>query len=89
MDAELRAFVAYYKQRHSGHELKWDHALGSVTMKGRFKPGSKELSVSLFQALVLLLFNSSLEISYPDIKEQTKIGRLSQNSKETSAETRF
>ncbi|KAF9460280.1 Cullin family-domain-containing protein [Collybia nuda] len=73
MDAELREFAAYYKQRHSGHELKWDHALGSVTMKGRFKPGSKELSVSLFQALVLLLFNTSTELSYLEIEEQTKI----------------
>ncbi len=33
----------------------------------------KEFQVSLYQALVLLLFNQHLELSYKDIQEQTKI----------------
>jgi len=74
MQAELTAYMNYYKQRHSGHALDWDHALGTVTMKARFGPGSKELSLSLYQAVVLLLFNESPELRYPDILERTRMG---------------
>lgn len=35
--------------------------------------GNKELQVSLFQALSLLLFNEADEISYEDIRTQTSI----------------
>lgn len=35
--------------------------------------GNKELQVSLFQALVLLLFNEVDELSYEDIRSQTSI----------------
>ena len=35
--------------------------------------GNKELQVSLFQALSLLLFNEADEISYEDIRSQTLI----------------
>ncbi|KAG6836528.1 hypothetical protein H0H93_007074 [Arthromyces matolae] len=59
--------------KHSNHKLHWDHALGTATLVGRFKPGNKELSVSLYQALVLLLFNSAEEWRYRDILEQTRI----------------
>jgi cullin-4 len=59
MQADLTAYADYYKQRHTGHVLNFDHALGTVTMKARFGPGIKELSVSLYQGLVLLLFNET------------------------------
>jgi cullin-4 len=75
MQADLTEYANYYKQRHSGHVLDWDHALGTVTMTGRFNAGSKELSLSLYQAVVLLLFNESTEWRYPDILEQTRMGK--------------
>lgn len=34
---------------------------------------AKEFQVSLYQALVLLLFNKHVDLSYKDIQEQTKI----------------
>jgi cullin-4 len=74
MQTELTAYANYYKQRHSGHALDWDHALGTVTMKARFGPGPKELSLSLYQAVVLLLFHESPEWRYPDILERTRMG---------------
>ncbi|KAG6890869.1 hypothetical protein C0992_012005 [Termitomyces sp. T32_za158] len=73
MQDELTAYDNYYRARHSGHTLDWDHALGTATLMGRFKPGNKELSVSLYQAVVLLLFNVEIEWRYPDILEQTRI----------------
>ncbi|KAI0665335.1 hypothetical protein C8Q78DRAFT_1065044 [Trametes maxima] len=51
--------------------LDWDHALGTATLKARFKGGEKELSVSLYQAVILLLFNEDETIAYADIKAQT------------------
>jgi cullin-4 len=75
MQADLTEYANYYKQRHSGHVLDWDHALGTVTMAAQFNAAPKELSVSLYQAVVLLLFNGPTEWRYPDILEQTNMGK--------------
>ena len=74
MQEELTKYSEYYKGRHSGHKLDWDHSLGTATLKARFGAGVKELSVSLFQTIVLLLFNDTEELPFADIKEQTNIG---------------
>jgi cullin-4 len=76
MQDELMKFSMYYKDKHSGHTLDWDHALGTATLMARFMPGVKELSVSLYQALVLLLFNESSILPFQDIKDQTRMGEL-------------
>ncbi|KAF9555850.1 Cullin-4B [Agrocybe pediades] len=73
MQTELTKYTNYYKSKHSGRVLDWDHSLGTVTLKARFNPGDKELTVSLYQALVLLLFNEDTEIPYTDIKEHTNM----------------
>lgn len=73
MQEELTKFTFYYKNKHSGHTLSWDHALGTATLKARFSSGVKELSVSLYQAVILLLFNESQQISFLDIREQTRL----------------
>ncbi|KDQ30201.1 hypothetical protein PLEOSDRAFT_1035820 [Pleurotus ostreatus PC15] len=70
MQEDLQTFTDYYKKKHQGRILNWDHALGTATLKGRFDPGPKELSVSLYQAIILLMFNDVDEISFADIKEQ-------------------
>lgn len=63
-----------YKGQHAGRKLDWDHSLGTATLKARFKGGDKELSVSLYQAVILMLFNDASELSFMDIKEQTRLG---------------
>ncbi len=75
MQEDLQTFTDYYKKKHQGRILNWDHALGTATLKGRFDPGSKELSVSLYQAIILLMFNDDDEISFADIKEQILLGQ--------------
>ena len=77
MQAELTEYTKHYKAKHSGRILDWVHSLGTASLKARFKAGTKELSVSLYQAAVLLLFNESTEIPFVDIKEQTNIGEIS------------
>jgi cullin-4 len=74
MQANLTAFEAFYKTKHQGRKIEWDHALGTVTLKAQFATQQKELSVSLYQAVVLLLFNDSVEWSFKDILEQTRMG---------------
>lgn len=74
MQADLTKYAAFYKVKHQGHKLDWNHALGTVTMNACFRGGSKELSVSLYQAVVLLLFNNTEELQYTDILEQTMMG---------------
>ncbi|CAL1696829.1 unnamed protein product [Somion occarium] len=73
MQNELSKFTAFYKSKHQGHKLDWEHSLGTATLKGQFKNEAKELQVSLYQALVLLLFNEETELTFADIKERTRI----------------
>ncbi|KAA1475398.1 Cullin-4B [Dentipellis sp. KUC8613] len=73
MQSQLTRFGDFYKVKHQGHKLEWDHALGTVTLKAYFKAGSKELSVSLYQGVILLLFNETPEVSFKDIKEFTQL----------------
>jgi len=74
MQAELSNYNEFYKTKHPQHVLDWDHSLGTATLKARFNKGDKELSVSLYQAVILLLFNQATEIPFKDIKEQSNLG---------------
>ncbi|KAI1789168.1 Cullin-4B [Ganoderma leucocontextum] len=73
MQDDLSTFTQYYKSKHQGRALDWDHALGTAILRAQFLAGEKELSVSLYQAVILLLFNGDTEIGYADIKEQTSL----------------
>lgn len=74
MHTDLLDYTTFYKLRHQGHKLEWDHSLGTATLKARFAPGIKDLTVSLYQAVVLLLFNEETEIGYKAILEATRMG---------------
>ncbi|KAG7352324.1 cullin family protein [Nitzschia inconspicua] len=63
-------FTEYYKSKYQGRRMTWQYALGHLVVK--FKPkdnsGPKyELVVSLCQALTLLQFNESDELTLPQI----------------------
>ncbi|KAF2190175.1 Cullin-domain-containing protein [Zopfia rhizophila CBS 207.26] len=67
-------FEAHYKSKHSGRKLDWKHALAHCQVKAKFPRGNKELVVSSFQAIVLLLFNGLREderLDYDYLKEAT------------------
>ena len=76
MQKQLDTFSEYYKQKHKSRTLDWDHALGTATLRANFNAGTKELSVSLYQSIILLLFNDSDEISFRDIKSQMQMGTV-------------
>lgn len=77
--AEIDKFEAHYKLKHSGRKLEWKHALAHCQVKARFPSGLKELIVSSFQAIVLLLFNDvkpGEHIDYNYLKEATGLRKL-------------
>ncbi|CAG0921051.1 unnamed protein product [Notodromas monacha] len=66
-------FTKFYLGKHSGRKLQWQPALGQCLLRASFPQGSKELQVSLFQALCLLIFNAGLEFSVDEIRKHTNI----------------
>ncbi|KAJ2948016.1 hypothetical protein O0L34_g9811 [Tuta absoluta] len=67
------AFAKFYLAKHSGRKLQWQATLGHCVLRAHFPQGNKELQVSLFQALVLLLFNGGDSLSFEEIKASTNI----------------
>uniref|UniRef100_A0A8C6A1D2 Cullin-4 n=1 Tax=Marmota marmota marmota TaxID=9994 RepID=A0A8C6A1D2_MARMA len=66
-------FKAFYLGKHSGRKLQWQSTLGHAVLKAEFKEGKKEFQVSLFQTLVLLMFNEGDGFSFEEIKMATGI----------------
>ncbi|KAI6751088.1 hypothetical protein HG530_014002 [Fusarium avenaceum] len=55
---QIERFDQFYKNKHTGRVLTWKHSLAHCSIKGSFAKGSKELLVSAYQAVVLMMFNS-------------------------------
>ncbi|XP_029820626.1 cullin-4A, partial [Manacus vitellinus] len=66
-------FKTFYLGKHSGRKLQWQTTLGHAVLKAEFKDGKKEFQVSLFQTLVLLMFNEGDEFSFEEIKMATGV----------------
>uniref|UniRef100_A0A6B2KYG7 Cullin-4 n=1 Tax=Arcella intermedia TaxID=1963864 RepID=A0A6B2KYG7_9EUKA len=62
-----QAFQAFYLNKYSGRRLLWQHSLTQCTIKAIFPKGKKELGVSLFQTLALLMFNEGESHSFNDL----------------------
>ncbi|XP_033368891.1 cullin-4A isoform X5 [Parus major] len=73
-------FKTFYLGKHSGRKLQWQTTLGHAVLKAEFKEGKKEFQVSLFQTLVLLMFNEGDEFSFEEIKMATGVGFLQASS---------
>ena len=70
----LTSFETHYKTKHSGRKLTWKHSLTHCQLRAKFAKGNKELVVSGFQAIVLLLFNdlpADKHLSFAEIKAST------------------
>lgn len=70
----IEKFDRHYKHKHTGRRLTWKHALAHSVVKAQFAKGPKELVVSGFQAIVLVLFNdigADGNLSYEDIQSAT------------------
>lgn len=70
----IEKYDRHYRNKHTGRRLTWKHALAHSIVKAQFNKGSKELVVSGFQAIVLVLFNNigpDGNLSYEDIQKAT------------------
>lgn len=54
---QIERFDSFYKNKHTGRVLTWKPSLAHCSIKAKFPKGPKELLVSAYQAVVLLLFN--------------------------------
>ncbi|KAI3740107.1 hypothetical protein L2E82_30525 [Cichorium intybus] len=66
-------FKEFYLSKYSGRRLMWQNSLGHCVLKAEFAKGKKELAVSLFQTVVLMLFNDAQKLSFQDIRDATNI----------------
>ncbi|RAK99479.1 cullin-4B [Aspergillus ibericus CBS 121593] len=69
-------FEKFYNTKYNGRKLNWKHQLAHCQLRARFPKGDKELVVSSFQAIVLLLFNDAPEggtLGYQQIQEATML----------------
>ncbi|KAF9404479.1 Cullin-4, partial [Podila epigama] len=68
-------FREFYLSKHKGKRLMWQNSLGHSVVRATFPLGTKELQLSLFQAITVLLFNDigDSSLSYNEIHELTKI----------------
>ncbi|CAK9867204.1 unnamed protein product [Sphagnum jensenii] len=66
-------FKEFYLSKHSGRRLMWQNSLGYCVLKADFTKGKKELSVSLFQTVVLMLFNNAQSLTFQEIKDTSAI----------------
>ena len=72
-------FEGYYQMKHTGRKLSWKHALAHCQLRAQFPRGQKEIVVSSFQAIVLLLFNGLNEdehLSYERIKAESGLSDI-------------
>eukprot|EP00854_Cymbomonas_tetramitiformis_P000968 gene968-1486_t len=73
INAYQEIFKEFYLSKHQGRRLMWQNSLGHCVLKARFKKGPKELSVSLFQTVVLMLFNDAETLTFKEISDATAI----------------
>jgi len=69
-------FEQHYKMKHTGRKLTWKHALAHCQLKANFPKGNKEIVVSSFQAIVMLLFNGRTQnepLSYANLQAATNL----------------
>jgi len=73
---QIITFDNYYKSKHTGRRLTWMHNLAYCVVRAQFDRGPKELMISAFQAVVLVLFNQVENkadgvLSYEQISQST------------------
>ena len=71
-------FEQYYRLKHTGRKLAWKHSLAHCQLKASFSRGNKELIVSSYQTVVLLVFNERSgadQVPYTEIQGATNLSK--------------
>ncbi|KAI9678677.1 MAG: hypothetical protein M1817_005734 [Caeruleum heppii] len=75
-------YDGHYKSKHTGRRLTWKHSLAHCVVKAKFPKGNKELVVSSFQAIVMVLFNGLADdgwLTYGEIQATTGLSEVELN----------
>jgi cullin 3 len=68
-----QSFERFYFDRHSGRRLTWQPQMGTADIRAYFDKGKHLLNVSTYAMVVLLLFNTTDQLSWDEIKSQTQM----------------
>ncbi|KAI9676636.1 MAG: hypothetical protein M1829_002953 [Trizodia sp. TS-e1964] len=72
----IKHYDTYYKSKRAGRMLSWKHSLAQCVLKANLAKGEKEITLSAFQAIVLLLFNdvpAAHGLSFTQIQTATEL----------------
>ncbi|KAF4510299.1 hypothetical protein G6O67_002197 [Ophiocordyceps sinensis] len=72
--SQIERFDSHYRSKHTGRVLTWKHSLAHCSVKAAFPRGERELLVSAFQAVVLVVFNGAADdgfLTYDQISTAT------------------
>lgn len=64
-------FDKFYKEKHSGRHLSWLYNSCNVVMNTLFCPKAYIMSVTCYQAVILMLFNENDELTVNQVKEMS------------------
>ncbi|WWC91953.1 uncharacterized protein L201_006905 [Kwoniella dendrophila CBS 6074] len=76
LQSSIDLFTSWYSTQHKNRQLSWRFQLSTVTLTARFPASGNtkyEIGVSLFQAVVLLLFNDEDTLDFKSIQSRTGI----------------
>lgn len=73
MVSGVEHFKEFYEVSNKHRKLTWIYALGTCTLACHFDARTIDLSVTTFQAAVLLLFNDAEWLTFPEVKERLNI----------------
>lgn len=74
IERSMKRFEEFYRGKRTGRKLSWKHQLAHCQLNAIFGDEKKQLVVSSFQTVVLLLFNDVPDgesLQYSQIKEAT------------------
>eukprot|EP00659_Diplonema_papillatum_P022430 gene22430-34356_t len=73
MQTCLAFFAKFYDKTTQSRKLTWIHSLGSAVVTKKFTKGPREMSVTTYQACVLLLFNETGIVNAKEAQETLKL----------------
>ena len=73
MENCIDGFTGFYATKFESRRLTFVYSLGSCHVVGNFGSKSFKMVVTPYQAIVMMLFNDSDELSYSEICEESKI----------------
>jgi len=65
----IKSFKDFYDSRTQSRVLKWVHSLGTCNVLASYADGDKDMSMSTYQASILILFNTNQKLSATEIQK--------------------